>query len=345
MDHSAWLDFLTQQGVSLDTQNCDSAAVGSIQLVPLLDLLPIRIEGPEAEKYLQGQLTADLNQLGPDRSLLTANCSPKGMVISAIRLFMRQPGQLLARLPRAIAEPALTNLKKFSVFSKVDIEATDDDWVGLGLIGCGATKLLSQLGIEAPAQPNQQTGYRDAIIVRAVGEAERFEIWCPTAQAQALWQSLSAQATCTAPACWIQSEINAGLVQLDSASIDSYIPQMLNLQAVDSISFDKGCYTGQEVVARLQFRGKLKKLMYAGRCETGAKIGDTLYSTTGRSAGKVLAVIGCGDRSLLQMVIGKTAADDNQLRLNSSDGPIIELLPLPYTIDPELFERPERPDL
>ncbi len=143
------------------------------------------------------------------------------------------------------------------------------------------------------------------------------------------------------------------MVQLSADSLESYIPQMLNLQAVDGISFNKGCYTGQEIVARLQFRGKLKKLMYAATIsadDLGADTlgndpvtaGSTLFSSAGRSVGKVLSWVHEGEGVLLQAVVNKSAADAGDLHLHRADGAAVTLLPLPYSIDPELFERPER---
>jgi folate-binding protein YgfZ len=352
MSHPSWSDFLTQQGVDLDAAAPAITEPTSTWLMPLSDQTLIGLEGPDTEKFLQGQLSCNLDHLSPQRSQLGANCTPKGMVIGAFRLLQQAPGSVLLRLPQTVLEPALANLKKYSVFSKTELSRTDDQWVGLGLIGQHAGELLNQLEINAPTEINQQSLSQQVIVVRVAGEQPRFEIWCPAADAQALWQQLAPHCSLSNGRLWQIAEIKAGLVQLSPDSIESYIPQMLNLQAVEGISFDKGCYTGQEVVARLQFRGKLKKLMYAAAIDADslgaepAHPGSTLFTSKGRSVGKVLSCVREGEGNqgavILQVVINKSAADDNDLHLHSADGAAVNLLPLPYTIEPELFERPQR---
>ena len=352
MPHPAWTEFLNQADLPQGSASLSAAdthiSSGTTLLMPLTEQTLISLEGTDAEKFLQGQLSCDLNLLSTERSLLGANCTHKGMVISVSRLFKRAQGSLLMRLPSAAAEPALANLQKFAVFSKISIASADEAWCGLGLIGESASELLSQIGITAPTTVNQQILSDNLILVKVPGETPRFELWCPQPQAQQLWTLLAAHAQPEAYQTWLAAEITAGLPQLGAESLDSYIPQMLNLQAVDGIGFSKGCYTGQEVIARLQFRGKLKKLMYSATLSLasldGAEIspGASLYSSNGRSAGKLLCFVQQGSQLLLQAIISKTAADSSDLRLFSADGPPVSLLPLPYTIDPELFERPER---
>lgn len=352
MPHPSWFEFLTQQGQPRDADSLSAAATdyqqGDTLLMALTQQTLISLNGPDAEKFLQGQLTCDLNKLSLEQSLLGANCTHKGMVISVSRLFKRAEGDLLMRLPLAAAEPALANLKKFAVFSKVSITLIDDQWAGLGLMGESAPELLAQLGITAPAQVNEQCLHDEIIVVRVAGNRPRFELWCPQSQAEQLWLKLAALARIGNSQAWQVADIEAGLVQLGPESLETYIPQMLNLQAVEGIGFSKGCYTGQEVVARLQFRGKLKKLMYAATLSTdnlSTEIiapGTLLYASNGRSVGKVLSSVKQQQRILLQAVIGKAAADADDLHLDSAEGPAVSLLPLPYSIDSELFERPER---
>lgn len=352
MSHPSWIEFLSLQGLPQDPASRAAAATEPGNEAPMLIALTqqslISLEGPDAEKFLQGQLTCDLGQLSPERSLLGANCTHKGMVISVARLFKRAQGSLLMRLPLAVAEPALANLKKFAVFSKVEINPVNETWVGLGLMGESAPEQLSQIGITPPTNTDQQTRVGDLIVVRVLGTQPRFELWSPLAQAQSLWQQLAAHSQLGNNQDWLAADIEAGLVQLDPDSLDSYIPQMLNLQAVDGIAFSKGCYTGQEVVARLQFRGKLKKLMYAATVNIDSLAGQTvcpgaqLFTGTGRSVGKVLNCVQQGEQLLLQAIIGKAAADANELHLLSAEGAAVSVQPLPYSIDSELFERPER---
>ncbi|RDE19642.1 folate-binding protein [Motiliproteus coralliicola] len=335
MANQRWIEFINQQPLTATADESQTL------LTPLLSQRLIGLEGPDSISYLQGQLTADLAKLSSEQSLLAANCTPKGMVISVLRLIQLEPQSLLLRLSSAIEEPALANLKKFSVFSKLSWNDVADDWCGLGLCGDAAESLLQQAGFNAPQALNHQSR-NDGIVLIKVGP-QRFELWCPADQAEALWLQLAEGSQAAPESCWQAAEIEAGLVQLDADSIDSYIPQMLNLQAVDAVSFDKGCYTGQEVVARLQFRGKLKKLLFGARTDASrVETGTALFNSQGRNVGKVLHCAELERGTLLQAVISKKGADEGDLRLGSVDGEAVKLLSLPYEIEPELFERPER---
>jgi folate-binding protein YgfZ len=351
MPHASWIAFLNQQDAPQNPESLSAPATerhdGSTLLIALTQQSLISLDGPDAEKFLQGQLTCDINALSPEQSLLGANCTHKGMVISVSRLFQRAAGHILMRLPLSVAETAMANLKKFAVFSKVAIELADETWVGMGLLGESAVESLKQLDINPPTNTNQQWLSDELIVVRVPGNLPRFELWCPESKARQLWLELARQSQVGNYQAWQAAEIEAGLVQLQPQSLDSYIPQMLNLQAVNAIGFSKGCYTGQEVVARLQFRGKLKKLLYAATVNTvdlnqPVSPETSLFNSSGRNVGKVLDCVVQQQHLLLQAIIGKAAADANDLHLFSADGPAISLLPLPYSIDAELFERPER---
>ncbi len=191
MPLSSWLDFLIQQGVDLDANAPLIDDHSTTWLMPLTNQALIALEGPDSEKFLQGQLSCNVDHLSPQLSLLGANCTPKGMVIGAFRLLQQAPGSILLRLPQETADAALANLKKYAVFSKTELSRADEQWQGLGLIGDNAEALLNQLEINAPTEPNQQCHSQQLIIVKVAGQQPRFEIWCPTAQAQTLWQQLA----------------------------------------------------------------------------------------------------------------------------------------------------------
>ncbi|HEY5718453.1 MAG TPA: folate-binding protein, partial [Motiliproteus sp.] len=276
-----------------------------------------------------------------NRSLLGANCTPKGNVISAFRLLRLDEHDLLLRLNRAIRDAAVANLRKYIVFSKATLEDAAASYQGIGLGGPRAAELLHGLFSQLPEQVDSQVSEHGRVAVRVAGNGLRYELWLPTEQTASLWQQLCSEATPVAPALWQAEEIRAGLVQLDADSVDTFLPHMLNLQAVEGISFTKGCYIGQEVVARLQYRGKLKKLLYGAQVKAAEVLpGCALHTANRLSVGKVLASVALEDGSqLLQAVINKGEADSNPLHLNSQDGPQLELLALPYPIDPALFER------
>lgn len=348
MSNASWIEFLQQQGASFSADNhavqfaADSSTAAQAWLIPLVDQTLLSLTGADAEKFLQGQLSCDVSQLSCGHSLLGSNCTPKGNVISVFRLLKLAEQHLFLRLPKVIQPAAQANLGKYIVFSKAQLLDVSDDYVGLGLQGPGAAKLLAEHLGDAPVEVGDQLIDDRLMVVRVPGLQPRFELWAPLEQARELWIGLAAKADKAGTDHWRLAEIQAGLVQLDADAVDTYLPQMLNLQALEGVSFSKGCYTGQEVITRLQYRGKLKKALFRARVDGGLtpQPGMSLHSPNRSGVGKVLAVAPCPDGGYeLQAVIGKSAVDANQLHLDSPEGPSVRLLELPYSLDATLFER------
>ena len=357
MSNPNWIEFLKSQGAKIDeeqsqlkfpdTFSATTATSDKPTLVPLLDQALLKVEGPDAEKFLQGQLSCDLTQVSPTTSLLGSNCTPKGNVISAFRLIRSTDEQIFMRMPKTIKEPALANLGKYIVFSKAELTDASDMYTGLGIQGAGSESLIKNTFGVLPVNTDDQIISNDVVIIRVPGLSPRFELWIPQSNAADVWKKLSTETHLGGTDLWRLAEIQAGLVQLDLESVEIYLPQMLNLQALEGISFSKGCYTGQEVIARLQHRGKLKKYLVRGWVDSTLQpeSGMSLHSPSRRNVGKVLSSAPATklDSDIpgyeIQAVISKSAADGNLLHLGTQEGPQIELLPLPYEINPELFER------
>lgn len=348
MTTSTWIDFLTNQGASCNDNLSEISFPASTKqddttlLMPLTGYNLLSMIGPDSETFLQGQTSCDIRKLSPQQSLLGSNCSPKGNVISIFRLMMQKPEHLFLRVSASIKEPALANLQKYIVFSKADLTDASEEYVGIAVSGENANSIIAEHFGEAPAEVGAQVVQNGQMLVRAPGTYDRFEIWTPINEAPALWTALSSQAKASSSSEWRRQEIEAGLAVLDNESVELYLPQMLNLQAVEGVSFDKGCYIGQEVVTRLQYRGKLKKLLFRAKVcgDLVPKPGMSLHTSSRKGVGKVLAAAPAGDNSYeFQAVIGRSSAVENQLHLAEQDGPQVELLELPYQIDPELFER------
>ncbi len=347
MTTSTWIDFLTSQGASYDQDRSEVSFSGSVakdsdtQIMPLTEFCLLSMVGPDSETFLQGQTSCDLRKLTPEQSVMGSNCSPKGNVISVFRLLMKQPQHLFIRLSNSIKEPALANLKKYIVFSKAELTDASDQYAGIGLSGSQAEALISKEFGDCPSAIGDQLAKEDSIIVRVPGD-NRYEIWLPVTGAPKLWSKLQKQTIASSSSEWRRQEIAAGLAVLDQESVELYLPQMLNLQAVEAVSFDKGCYIGQEVVTRLQFRGKLKKLLFRVKVsgDLVPQPGMSLHSPSRKGVGKVLAAAPIDENSYeIQAVIGQSSVEENQLHLAEQDGPAVELLELPYQIDPELFQR------
>lgn len=343
MSQSVWTDFLAQQGVILNADGATGSAGadnGRLQLTPLQDQCVLELNGPDGVKFLQGQTTCDMKLLSAQQSLQGANCTPKGIMISFFRLLSAADESILIRLARSNAEAALANLAKYIVFSKAKIGIAEQ-YIGLGIQGENAPEQLARLWGEIPAEPGQQRRLENAVLVRVPASQPRFELWMHIDAAAQYWSQLIDCGQLAQPAAWLQAEIMAGIPQFSDASLDNLIPQMLNLQAIDAISFNKGCYTGQEVVARLQHRGVLKRYLQSAEvsCTQQPQIGDSLHTPARRSVGKVLAVAALADNRFLLQVVINVKESTGDIRLHEQDGPAVTLIALPYSIDPAMFER------
>lgn len=346
-----WLNFLTEKGYSVDgSQSMISSADANntqpaLQLIPLTHFSAYTINGPDSEKFLQGQTSCNISKLSKNWSLLGANCNPKGSVINFFRLMKIDNEQLLMRFPTTISAGAAANFKKYIVFSKAEFTNADADYIGLGLQGESAEALLKKITDSIPAEWNEQVIVDGTLIVRQRGTLPRFEIWTPSDKAQALWSELSTKATLASTDDWLLADIAAGIAIIDESTQEEFIPQMLNLHMIGAIDFHKGCYTGQEIITRLQYRGKLNKCLFRAEVTTtdAPNVGDTVWSPQRQQAGEVIAVVGKGNNTYETQIVIHIKTAEDQLRLNDEDGAELTLIALPYEIDPEW--RPEEKKL
>ncbi len=339
---SEWLDKLGALGATLneagdrilhvDARDCDT------RLIPLLHQGVFSVLGPDAEKFLQGQLSCDLKQVSGLGSRLGAHCNIKGHMISLLRVMRVQDGFWL-RGQRDLLPNSQTLLKKYMVFSKAQSTDLSDEIVGLGCSGPGAAVLVEKILGQVPSEVDGVYSSEGILAVRVPGM--RFEIWLPREQALQLLPELTEYAPLGTTDQWELDEIRAAIPDLRSETLEAFIPQMTNLQALHGVSFTKGCYTGQEVVTRLQHRGQLKRPMYRAMvsADTRPAPGTTLCSADKDNIGKVVlaAPAGSGQFELLA-VIAKDLAESTPILLGSQNGPALALQDLPYELDPEMFQ-------
>lgn len=336
-----WLQALEQAGATLEGEHrlSTSASIDQTLVTPLLHQQVISVLGADAHKFLQGQLSCDISEIDQRGSGLGAHCNIKGAMLALYRLMVVEGGYWL-RTSQELREAAQANLNKYIIFSKADTADLSEEIVGLGLSGPGAVALVERVLDRAPSEVNGTIRSGQRLAVKVPGK--RYELWLPVSEALELLPNLLDSATLGGTAQWELQEIRAGIPDLRAASTETHIPQMTNLQALNGVSFTKGCYTGQEIVTRLQHRGKLNKCMFHARVESSTlpAVGDYLHSAQREKIGQVLLAAAAEDSTVeLLAVITKAQADEHQLMLESQNGPVLELLELPYTLDPELFER------
>ncbi|HAT3904463.1 TPA: tRNA-modifying protein YgfZ [Citrobacter koseri] len=307
-----------------------------LTLITLDDWALASITGADSEKYMQGQVTADVNQLTEQQHLLVAHCDAKGKMWSNLRLF--RDGDGFAWIERrTLREAQLTELKKYAVFSKVAI-APDDECVLLGIAGFQARAALANIFSELPNSEKQVVSEGASTLLWFEHPAERFLLITDVATAESLTEKLRGEAALNNSQQWLALDIEAGIPVIDSANSGQFIPQATNLQALGGISFKKGCYSGQEMVARAKFRGANKRALWslAGKASRVPEAGEDLELQMGenwRRTGTVLAAVQLDDgQVLVQVVMNNDMEADSVFRVRD-DANTLHIVPLPYSLE------------
>ncbi|MBL6750335.1 MAG: folate-binding protein YgfZ [Nevskia sp.] len=245
-----------------------AAALSGDVIVPLTQLGAIRASGADAETFLQNQLSGDVRALTADAAQLSSYSSPKGRVLALFTLF-RAGDAIVLELRRELLAAALKRLRMYVLRSKLSLDDASGALPALGLAGAGAAGLLGAAGLPVP--PSDWGCARDGevLVMRRPGAVPRYSVHGPGERLAALWAACSAHARPAGSAAWRLLDIGAGLPSIRPATADQFVPQMLNLDRLGAISFTKGCYPGQEIVARLHYLGNLKRRMFGGHCAAG----------------------------------------------------------------------------
>ncbi|MFP5497099.1 folate-binding protein YgfZ [Pseudomonas sp. P7779] len=291
----------------------------------------LAVRGADAAKFLQGQLTCNLNYLSDTQASLGARCTQKGRMQSSFRILLQGDGVLLA-MATELLEPQLADLKKYAVFSKSKLTDESAAWARFGV--SDADQVLAGLGLQLPAETDSVVRSDDLIAIRV--SPGRAELWAPAAQAQTLHSQLAAQLHEGELNQWLLGQIRAGIGQVMPQTRELFIPQMLNLQAVGGVSFKKGCYTGQEIVARMQYLGKLKRRLYRLSLNAGElpEPGTPLFSPNHNSAIGEVVIAARADQAIeLLAVLQAEAAESGDVHVGTLEGPGLQLLDLPYQLD------------
>lgn len=291
----------------------------------------LAVRGPDANKFLQGQVTCNLNYLSDSHSSLGARCTPKGRMQSSFRILSVSDGYLLA-MASDLLEAQLTDLKKYAVFSKSKLTDESQDWLRIGL--SGGDDALRSLGLEL-AETADSVARSDELLALRLRDG-RAELWIPASQAAAVQAQLASQLPQAPLNDWLLAQVRAGIGQVMGSTRELFIPQMINLQAVGGVSFKKGCYTGQEIVARMQYLGKLKRRLYRLELHDNQlpEPATALFSPTHTSSvGEVVLAARSPTGVELLAVLQDEAALNGMIHLGSAEGSTLSVLDLPYTLD------------
>lgn len=293
----------------------------------------LAVRGQDAKNFLQGQLTCNLNYISNNRSSLGARCNPKGRIQSTFRILPEADGYLLA-MHHSLVERQLSELKKFAVFSKSVLTDESARWTRFGLTN--ASEALAALDISQDTQPNSIVRHNEFIVVRISDDL--CELWVDSQNAPCQRKRLSSLFPELDMNVWQLELIRCGIGHTTADNYEEFIPQMLNLPALDAVSFKKGCYSGQEIVARMQYLGKLKRRLYRFAVE-GQPVpaaGTPLFSPLRNSAmGEVVTAAQTQSGIELLAVALEEAVQESEVRLQAADGPLLTNLALPYALDGE----------
>jgi len=295
----------------------------------------ISAQGNDAQSFLQGQLTNDVAEITAQHSHLSGYCSPKGRLLAILRLFFSHD-KFYLQLPAELLEPTIKRLSMYVLRSKVTLVDASDMMVHIGLSGPNSDVLLMEAISELPQDVNQVIEVDNIIIIRIPGIHPRFELYGPVSDIRKMWEHLTVHASPVGTANWKRFDLLAGIPVIYTRTMDSFVPQMVNLETLEGISFKKGCYTGQEVVARLHYRGNLKRLMYLAHVDSqiAPQAGDTLYSEDAGDAEGVGIVVDAqasphGGYDALA-VVRLPYAESSKVQLYNHEGAILRFLDLPY---------------
>lgn len=341
--NTPWTEFLVREGATLedsgirfDVPEAEASAVESgTVVVPLVHLGLIRSAGDDSVTFLHNLLSNDVKKLGPQSAQWSSFNTPKGRMLASLLLWNDDTGQMIAA--SADVQPMLQ--KKLSMYvlrSKVKLADATPDTVLIGVSGAAADAALANAGIAAPIAPMTQSVAGELRCIRL--DQRNLVVAVPTAAAPEVFAKLAAGgATKAGTAAWQLAMIRAGLPLITAATQEEFVAQMLNFEVIGGVNFNKGCYPGQEIVARMQYLGKLKKRMYRVHVpgDAAPAVGADLFTPEfgDQSAGKLVNVVTAPKGGFEALAVMQTScADAGEVHLGSLQGPQLQFLDLPYAL-------------
>lgn len=306
---------------------------GCASFTPLTHESVLAVRGSDAKAFLQGQVTCNLAYVSNERSSLGARCTPKGRMLSSFRVLLENDGYLLA-MNHEILVSQLAELQKYAVFSKSKLSDDSALWSRFGLSQGDAA--LTALGIDLPKEINSTVHHNHMTAIRV--SENLTELWVSADEGPCLHKRLLNLLPEAPLNTWLLGQIRSGIGHVSPATREQFIPQMLNLPALDAVSFKKGCYTGQEIVARMQYLGKLKRHMYRFQIASTdlPAPGTALLSPVHSSAvGEVVSAARSEYGVELLATALVDAVSDGRIYFENNEKALLEQLDLPYLLDSE----------
>lgn len=339
--NTLWTQFLAGHGAIVENNRVmhfgDTAAellatTSDNILTDLSHLGLLEVSGEDAVAFLQGQLTNDVKQLNGKNSHYSGYCTAKGRLL-ALFLAFAHADHIHLQLNGALTGAMLKRLKMFVLRSKVGIEDVSASIIRMGVCGEATPQLLSTLFAQVPSEPHGIEPLPNGTLIRLPGQKPRFAIYTSPELAQEIWEKLAQTCTPVGASCWDWLEIQAGIPDITPATQEQFVPQMVNLDLLGGISFKKGCYTGQEIVARTHYLGKVKRRTYAAHVASSDQMPQPGNPVFGKESTEpvgqvVLAAASPAGGYDLLTEIRQESAEAGQITLNGVAGPVLTLVPL-----------------
>ncbi len=308
------------------------ALTGEAGIAPLPDTGLLQVAGEDAAEFLHSQLSNSINDMPVDSLRLAGYCNPKGRLF-AVFLVLRLDGGFLLLTERRLIPALLKRLRMFVLRAKVQIEDVSDAWAVFGLNGASALEALTEVTGSRDGAPLQLQRAGDLLTAQLPGDGGRTLLLSPADEAAAIWTNISTAVRACGPLAWRLLSIRAGEPVVHEGSSEAFVPQHVNLDLVNGVSFSKGCYPGQEVVARMHFLGRPNRRMYrltSPVTEPLPAAGDRITTGEGKHAGDVVtAAPGPEGVELLAVLrteyAGRQDLDCNGLKLGFGE--------LPYPVE------------
>lgn len=309
------------------------AALDTALRVPLAHLSLLRAQGEEAAPFLHNLLTNDIKNLKTDQARLAGFCTAKGRLLASL-LVWRQGDDYLLQLPRGIAASILRKLSMFVLRAKVRLSDVSAERPRIGLAGPQAAALLQAAGRAVPEADLGVASDAYGYVIRL--GPQRFIVSSTAEAGAACWRSFEG-ARSGGEQTWRWLDILAGLPGIRAETQEEFVPQMVNYELIGGVSFKKGCYPGQEIVARTQYLGKLKRRMYRAHVGSAdAAPGQALYSaeTGEQSCGALVDAVPSPEGGADVLAVATIASfESGAVSLGSVGGPRLVFGPLPYPVD------------
>jgi folate-binding protein YgfZ len=328
-----WQEFLGASGARIDNGVVDNfgdaaaelaAARDATVIAPLSHLGLLECTGEEAKTFLHNQVTSDINHLGADAAQHSAWCSGKGRMVASFLLFRNGP-DFLIQLSADLVPMIHKRLQMYILRAKVKVADLSGSRELIGLSGPQAEAALLAAKLPLPGKALDSAAFEHGKVIRL--DTTRFEIIVASDAAPELWRQLAASARPVGTPAWQWLDIKAGIPLIGAATKEEFVPQMANFDQLGGVSFHKGCYPGQEVIARTQYLGKVKRHLYRIAASAPLAAGNPIYSPENpeHPCGMVANAAPAPDGGYVALaVIQEVFVDAGDLELGAPGGPRLE---------------------